>query len=354
MTLTLRKPVPVMLAILLALATACGDEQSPGRGPDTRAPSSGQVTFPAAEEKVPDGYREEFCTDLRSKSSGLAIRLVVPEDYSIRTEKSGDSCFFAADLDRDFAVSMNSRTTVRSYQEKSISPADGYEGDEGTGDIAYDPDAAVFGERRGELLTWGSNNDGLPLDNRLMQADGVSLAWHTPKGKADRWAKELAVVTASIAVVESGRDTCAADGATATYTAPRPQTDDIDNYGDYCHLYLRPRDSLLRYAEIDPGPSKSVEDLAAQLSGRKNVASVRLEPGAATLVGEPADRLTWVVVRPHRTWDGPAGTWRIVTIARDDLHVTWGAMPSEWRREQADFEAFVASVRLSPAPPSRS
>lgn len=344
----------MVLAPLLLVLGACGDDTAPpAGGPDSTAPPQGQQAFPAAQTRVPDGYTEDLCPDLRAEGSGLAIRVAVPDDYREEVTKDGHGCRFVADLDREFSVSMNSRETLRHYKEKGVDPDDGYEGDDGTGDITYDDDAAVYGKRRGELLTWGSNNDGLPLDNRLMQADGVRLGWYTPEGKSARWAKELAVVAASVAVVKTQRDTCTADGATATYNIPRPQTDDIDNYGDHCYLYLRPRDSLLRYAQIDPGPRKSVEQLAARLPGRKNVISVQLERGTATLLGRPADRLTWVIVRPHRTWDGPAGTWRIVTIANDDLHVTWGAMPSQWRREQADVDAFVASVRLSPGRPSR-
>ena len=347
-----RQPLLLFLA-LLALLAACGGAEPTDREPDSTAPSRVQTTFPAAETRVPDGYREELCPDLRAESSGLAIRLVVPDSYRSWSTKTGAACYFSGDLDRDFTISMDSHKSVRSYKEKSVDPNDGYEGDGGTGDIEYNADAPVFGERHGELLTFGSNNDGLPLDNRLMQADGVRLSWHTPKGKSEPWADELAAVTASIAVIESEQDTCTADGRTATYTVPRPQTDDVDDYGDYCYLYLRPRDSLLRYAEIDPGPRLPAEELAARLPGRKNVTSVSLERGTATLLGKPADRLTWVVVRPHRTWDGPAGTWRIVTIANDDLHVTWGATPDQWRRERADFDDLVASVRLSPELPSR-
>jgi hypothetical protein len=350
--MSVRTVLTLLLAPLVAVLASCGDAVPTDRGPDSTVPSRGQTTFPAAEKRVPDGYVEELCPDLRRESSGLAIRLVVPEDYRLRAEKHHAGCYFSADLDRDFGVSMNTHQTVKTFQEKSVSPNDGYEGDDGVGDIVYHPDRAVYGERRGEVLTWGSNNDGLPLDNRVLQADGVRLSWHTPQGQAARWADELAAITASIAVVETRRDTCTADGATTTYVVPR-QTDSVDAYGGYCYLYLRPRDSLLRYAQIDPHPERSVEALAAQLPGRRHVESVRLEPGAATLLGEPADRLTWVVVRPHRTWDGPRGTWRIVMIARDDLQVSWGATPAQWRQEGADFDAFVASV-LSPGRPSRS
>jgi hypothetical protein len=346
--------LPALLVTLLIALTACGDAQPPKGGPDSTAPKAGQEAFPAASHQVPDGFHEELCPDLRSKSSGLAIRLAVPDDYQVEVYKYRNSCRFVAELDRDFSVSMNSHESLRHYKEKWVDSNAGYEGDTGTGDIAYDAEAEVYGDRRGELLSWGSNNDGLPLDNRLMQADGVRLAWHTPRGKSRRWAEELVTVTASIGVVESQRDTCTADGDTVTYTVPRPLTDDIDNYGDYCHLYLKERESLLRYAEIDPVPRRSVEELAAALRGQRNVVSVAREPGVASLDGRPADRLTWVVVRPHRTWDGPAGTWRLITIGREDLHVTWGGTPVQWRQEEGDFDAFVESVRLSPALPSRS
>ena len=347
------RPALALLLVVLAGLAGCGSTTPPG-GPASTAPGDGQETFAAADARVPEGYQEELCPDLRRTSSGLAIRVVVPVGYAARTEKSGAGCYFQAALDRDFSVSMDNRQTLRRYQERDVDPFSGDGGDDGTSDVYYEPDNPVYGERRGERLTWRSSNDGLPLDNLALQADGVRLFWHTPQGRSDRWAEQLAVVTASIAVVGTDEDTCTADGVTATYTLPRPQADDVEDYDDRCYLYLRPRDSLLRYAEVDPLPRLSVDRLAARLPGRKHVTSVRLERRAATLLGRPADRLTWVVVRPHRTWDGPPGTWRIVTVARDDLHVTWGATPAQWRRERAEVDAFVASVRLSPARPSRS
>jgi hypothetical protein len=301
---------------------------------------------------VPEGFSEELCPDLSRDRSGLALRIVVPDDY-VRGEKGGPGCYFQADLDRDLSVSMGSTGTLLRLKEKEIDPNAGYEGDDGVGDIEYVDDVPVLGRHRGELLTWGSNNDGLPLDNRLVQAAGVRLAWHTPQGKSARYADDLEVVTDSIAVVRTRRATYVTDSATVSYVVPR-QTAEIDDGTDYCYLYLRPRSSLLRYAEIDPDPRFSVDQLVRRLPGRKDVVSVRLERGAATLLEEPADRLTWVIVRPHRTWDGPKGTWRIVMVARDDLQVTWGASPAQWRQEQADVDAFVRSVRVSPARPSRS
>jgi hypothetical protein len=348
--------VHTALALVLiapAWLAGCGDG-TPADGPASTAPGGRQEVFAAADSRVPKGYREELCPDLRGASSGLALRLVVPADYAARTEKSGKGCFFQADLDRDFAVSMGSRHTLRRFQERNVDPFSGDDGDDGTSDVAYEPDVAVYGERRGERLTWPSSNDGLPLDNLALQADGVRLSWHTPRGRSDRWADQLAGVTASLAVVETEQDTCTADGRTATYTVPRPQAAAVEDYDDRCYLYLRPRDSLLRYAEIDPLPRRSAEELASSLPGRKHVVAVALERDAATLMGRSADRLTWVVVRPHRTWDGPRGTWRMEAITTEDLHVTWGATPAQWRHERAAVDAFVASVRLSPARPSRS
>jgi hypothetical protein len=344
----------MLVAGLLATVAGCtDDEDKPGlRRPDP-APSFHQTPFPPARGRVLSGFHQELCPDLRVDSTGLAIRLLVPDSYGEWTWKRGNACFFQAGLARDFTISLDAQGTVQRYKERLVDPVEGEEGDAGTERIEYQDDVAVYGGRRGELLTWWSYNDGLPLDSTLMQADGVRLAWHTAEGRSGQWADELATMTNSIAVVRTRRDTCTADGVTVTYVVPR-QAGSIDDYGDRCHLSLRPGSSLLRYAELDPDPRFSVDQLERRLPGRKHVESVRVERGAATLLGEPADRVTWVVVRPHRTMDGPRGTWRVVTVAGDDLQVSWGARPEEWRREQGDFEAFVRSLRVSPARPSRS
>src|SRR5690349_2575233 len=92
--MTHRTAVALLLLALTAL-TGCGDEVRPSR-PASTAPAGGQATFAAADPRVPDGYQEELCPDLRGDSSGLALRLVVPADYAGRTEKSGPGCYFQA------------------------------------------------------------------------------------------------------------------------------------------------------------------------------------------------------------------------------------------------------------------
>ena len=249
---------------------------------------------------------------------------------------------------------MDAHVPLRHCKEKWVDPDVGYEGDAGTGDVAYDADAEVCGGRRGELLTWGSNNDGLPLDNRLMQADGVRLELVHPEGQGralGRGSSPWSRRRSGWCETQPGR----VHGRRRHGGVRRPPA------ADRRHRQLRglllPVPAAARVAApLRAGRPRSPADqgggqLATELQGRHNVVSVTLEPGAATLDGKPADRLTWVVVRPHRTWDGPAGTWRLVTIARDDLHVTWGATPAEWLRESDDFTAFVRSVRLGPARP---
>lgn len=325
------------------LVTACGAETD--EGPRTTVGPDGQMTWDPADAAVPTGYHEELCPDLRQRGSGLALRLVVPDGYDAESGRSGAGCSFVADLDRDFSVSLGSEQSLRTFKEKSVDPDDGGEGDDGTSNIEYSPDQQVFGDRRGEVVTWDSNNDGLPLDNQIVQADGVRLAWYTPQGKAEKWAEELDTVMSSVSVVESNQATCRRGQTTAFYEPPVPQTESIDSYGQSCLLYFRPRDSLLRRGEIAIDPRVSVDELATRLEARKSVVSVTLEPGAAMLAGDPADRLTWVVDQPRGDFQ-PGGTWRLVTLASDDLQVTWGATPEQWQEEQDDYRRFVGSVRL--------
>lgn len=172
--------LPAFLVTLLIVLTACGDAHQPGREPDSTAPESGQETFPAADERVPAGYREELCPDLRVRSTGLAVRIVVPDDYRLEVSKYRNDCRFAAAIGRGFSVALDSRQAVRRYQETWVDPHVGYEGDTDTGDIAYAPDVAVYGDRRGELLTWGSNNDGLAARTpgcRRLHGVGAAQSW---------------------------------------------------------------------------------------------------------------------------------------------------------------------------------
>ena len=114
------------------------------------------------------------------------------------------------------------------------------------------------------------------------------------------------MVTASIGVVRDPAGRVHGRRRHGGVRRPRPQTDDIDNYGDYCYLYLRPRERCSATRRSTPvHADRGGEQLATELQGRHNVVSVTLEPGAATLDGKPADRLTgsWC----GRTGPGTAG-----------------------------------------------
>jgi len=325
------------IAAAALLLTSCGG-QGQG-GPSSTAPPVDQTTWPPADDAVPPNFHEELCPDLRPDGTGLALRLLVPDQYAAESIRSSTGCTFAAGIDRGLAVSLAVEQSLETFKEDSVDPDDGGGGDDGTSNIEYSPDETVLGDRRGELLTWDSYNDGLPLDHRVVQTDGVRLTWYTPQGQSDQWTSLLESVMASVSVVESGRATCHRGRTTAYYEPPVPQTDSIDSYGEACRLYFRPRDSLLRYGEVLIRPRTPLSRLATSLEARKNVTSVDLEPDAATLAGETADRLTWVVAQP-------GGTWRLVAIGRDDVQVTWGATPEQWQVEQDDYRRFIGSVRL--------
>lgn len=333
----LHRTAPAIL--VAALLVSCGEDGPPEpTGPDDRE------IWPPSTAEVPDGFHEELCPDLRDDGRSLSLRLVVPDEFEEAGHDDG-GCYFAADLDRSFSVSLGVEQSLETYKETAVDPDDGGEGDDGVSEIEYDADAAVFGDRRGELLTYDANNDGLPLDNRLVQADGVRLSWDTTRDEFEQTADQYDAVADSLAVIRSDEATCHHDGLTAYYRPPVPLTDSIERYGEECHVYLRPRESLLHYAEVLPLPRRSVAELAEQLEGERHVTSVDYEPGAASLAGQQADRLTWIE-ETHGFAEQPGRSYRQVLVGLDDLHVTWGAKPEQWRSERDDYELFLDSVRL--------
>ena len=150
-----------------------------------------------------------------------------------------------------------------------------------------------------------------------------------------------------MALVRSDRSTCRSRGRTTLFRPPIPQTESIGSYSSRCHVYLRPgRNALQRYAEVELRPRTTLAGRAAILRQRKHVEGVRYEPGAATLGGRPADRLTWVMVREEPGQYGePAGRWRAVAVGTADARATWTAHPRQWRTEAEEAQRFFDSVR---------
>ncbi|GAA4700622.1 hypothetical protein GCM10023349_16860 [Nocardioides conyzicola] len=348
-----------MLLLVVALAaTGCtsdgaGTDAVGSTDPSSPARPAAQhaeppAPFRAATTEAPPGYVLAQCSDLRrqDKNSGLAVRFLVPPGYHA-TDRDGASCGFGAGFGTEFYVGFDPRTTLKSDKETTVDPFEDEGGDDSVSDISYVADTPVYGRHRGERLDYYCYCDGQDLDERSVQARGVRLSWTTPHGQQRRHEAAYDVVTASMALVRSDRSTCRSRGRTTLFRPPIPQTESIDNYSAACHLYLRPgRNALQRYAELELRPRTTLAERAAVLRQRKHVAGVRYEPGAATLGGQPADRLVWVMVREKPGQYGePAGRWRAVTVGTADAWATWTAPPSRWRTESKDAQRFFDSIR---------
>lgn len=341
----------VALLLVTALAaTGCtgdADSRGPAAEPAAARPPS-QEPFRAATAAVPPGYTLAQCSDLRrqDRNSGLAVRFVVPPGYH-PAGNDGASCRFAAGFGTEFSVGFDPPTTLESDKERNVDPFEAEGGDDSVGDIEYVDDVPVFGRHRGERLDYYCYCDGQELDERSVQARGVRLGWTTRHGKQAKHETAYDAVTSSMALVRSNRSTCTSRGRTATFWPPIPQTESIDFYTARCHVYLRPgRNSLRRYAEVELRPRTTLAERAAVLRQRKHVEGVRYERGAATLGGQTADRLTWVMVREKPGQYGePAGRWRAVAVGTRDARATWTAHPRQWRTEAEEAQRFFASVR---------
>lgn len=357
------RPVPLPItfltsSLLVTLVTAgctgsASDGARPEPAPATPATSDVVATppaaparpFRAAPRRLPAGWTRARCSDLRSRGSRLAVSLAVPPGYAA-VSRDDTTCGFAAGFGREFYVSFDVRTSLRSEKQRELDPREDVGGDDSVSDIDYAAQVPVFGRRRGERLSYHCYCDGQDLDELRVQTHGVRLSWTTPHGRSSRPAAYRAV-TRSLALARGATSTCISRGRTVVFRPPIPQTESIDFGRHRCHLYLRPgRGSLLRYAEIAARPRPSLEVLAARLQARPNVTGVRLDHGAGRLAGEPADRLTWTVTRRHQTQDyQPAGTWRAVALAIPRLRVIWSATPRQWRTERKAAAAFFRSVR---------
>lgn len=333
-------------ALLLVSACDSGGTEAPSSQPESVEPTpfAASATGPA-----PAGYHLEQCPDLRAEDgSGLALRLLVPDDYGT-SYREGRGCSFATDDERSLSVSMGVGQSLADFRDESVAPFEGDGGDDGLTGVTYETDVPVFGDRRGERLGYEPFNDGLRLSVRVLQADGVRLQWAVAAGQAEAEADALAVVAASVAVVEDDHATCRGRGLTARYVPPLPQTETVESGGGRCYLYLRPRESLQRYAEVVVSPRGSLAEQAERLRGARSVSGIVLEPGAARLDGAPADRLTWVVTLTKPRFGSGPGTWRNVAVGNDSARVTWAATPQEWVEDQASYAAFLASLDIPAA-----
>lgn len=333
------------VALGLGLAGCTGD---PGRQPADLPPAA--VTpprpFPAETADVPAGFREVLCPDLRTDGTGLTVRLVVPV-ATTAARATGDGCGFGRGLVRGVGVQVAPRQTLAAFRRKSLDPFEDIGGDDEVSDIRYRTGVPGLGGQPAEELTWRVYNDGLPYLEHAIQAAGLRLHWAVPDGKP-RLLDAFDVVRRSVEVRPGTTWSCPSwgpqDGPRLTF-APPTGIGWVEREGGHCRIYVEGSPTVLEYGSVDPTPPP-LERLAARMRRDPEVQKVRLEPGAGTIDGEPADRLTWRVVRTEETKNyEPAGTWRIEVLQSPSARVEWGGTPQWWRTHRSTYDDLVASVR---------
>ncbi|TNM41211.1 hypothetical protein FHP29_09440 [Nocardioides albidus] len=341
----------VLCCLLLGLA-ACRGSDGSGAGPAPVAPHP----FPARTPGVPAGYREVLCPDLRGDGTGLTARLVVPVTTT-GGQASGGSCSFSQDFDRGIGVEIAPTRTLTQWRRTHLDPFEadrGDGGDDAVSDIVHDTGVPGFDGVRGEELAWRSYNDGSPTRSLVVLAAGVRLSWTVPEDvELDRDAFDL--VRRSVALVEGTEARCPswgrADRPTLSFSPPK-DIGWVERDGDHCRISVEGSPTLLEYGAVDPTPPP-LDHLAARVRHDPEAQRVRLERGVGRIDGQPADRLTWLVVREKETESyEPPGTWRIVVLQSAAARVEWGATPAWWRTHRSTYDDLVASVRVSPGPPS--
>ncbi|HWJ66464.1 MAG TPA: hypothetical protein VNT31_07295 [Nocardioides sp.] len=331
----------------LVVAGCTGDPSpSPADPPPTVV--SPPRPFPAAAAGVPAGFREVLCPDLRSDGTGLTVRLVVPV-ATTDARATDDGCGFSHGLVRGVGVQVTPAQTLAAYREESLDPFEDIGGDDEVSDIRYRTGVPGLGGRRAEELSWRVYNDGLPYLQHAIQAAGLRLSWAVPDGKP-RLLDAFDVVRRSVEVRPGTTWSCPSwgpeGGPRLTFTPPE-DVGGVEREGDRCRIHVEGARTVLEHGAVDPTPPP-LERLAARLRRDPDVQDVRLEPGAGTIDGQSADRLTWLVVRTEETENHePAGTWHIEVLQSRSARVEWGGTPQWWRTHRSTYDALVASMRTS-------
>lgn len=315
------------LAVLLLAAAL--SPAAPTAARETQAPQP----FAAAN---PDPLAMR-CSDLSPHdNTGLAVSFQVPAGYAEATRDDNACRVVGADFG-GVGVIFGTLPTLATTKADDVDPYVGQGGDDGLEDVVYTSDVPVFGELRGERLSFYCFCDGQDTDVVMLQTHGVRLSWTTPHGQGPTDA-ELAAITDSVALDADPTSTCTDHGVTVAYRPPVPFTESIDRAGPGCHLYLTPgRQSLQRYAQVTPAPRRSLAEVADDLRERRRVTGVRLS----------TDRLVWRYTRARTgPYGEPAGTWRFVMVDRDGVRLSWSATPRQWERERSVALAFFDSARV--------
>lgn len=288
--------------------------------------------------KPSNGSHLELCPRISRKGAPRTVSVVLPDRFAPQW-KEGSSCEFSSDIDSQIYLSIGPRTTLATVKKKHVDPDVGDEGDDGVSDVRYDADVPVFGDRRGEALTYRANNDGLPIDIHEVQADGVYLRWDTPAGKWKRYAPQFAAMRDSVGVLGTREDLCSdpRSGLSVRYVLP-PIVRAVEGYGNNCDLRLPPM-TLTHVASLVVPAGDDLTDVRRRVEQQPGATDVHYDAQAPGFAGQPAERLDYLSGTGRRTL-------HIVLLQKDNVRLRWSARASVWPGDRKSFDQLRGSVRV--------
>lgn len=287
----------------------------------------------------PSGSHVELCPRFEPRDVPRTVSLILPDGYRAQ-DKSGGGCSFVADIDEGVSVTIAPRRTLADFKRRQVDPDLDSGGDDSVSDVEYQADVPVFGARRGERLDYYAYNDGLPIDTRIIQADGLRVAWNVPH---ESWPKHEAAfnqLTDSIGVLETVEDTCVdVDMGISIHFTPPALVREVQSYGPACNLRLPPLSNLTHNATFAT-VSGSLRARRDKLAAARRVRRLRYRPHAAGYGDDRrAQRLDYLVVKKDTVL-------RLVVLQRDGVRLTWSTKRARWPRDRAAFAQLRRSVRV--------
>lgn len=318
-------------AIAVALAGACAAIAT------AALPTDPPVWAPMGDP--PSGSHRELCPRFALRDVPRTVSLILPDRYRAQDKYGGD-CSFVADIDEGVTVTIAPHRTLADFKRRAVDPDLDSGGDDSVSDVEYQADTPVFGGRRGERLDYYAYNDGLPIDTRMIQADGLRVAWNVPH---ESWPKHEAAfneLTDSIGVLETVEDACVdVNAGIAIHFTPPALLRAVQSYSPVCNLRLPPLSDLTHnaaFATVSGGLRARRDKLAAA----RGVRRLRYRPRAAGYGDDgPAERLDYLVVKKRTLL-------RLVVLQRDGVRLTWSAKRARWPRDRAAFAQLRRSVQV--------
>jgi hypothetical protein len=340
-------------ALVLLLTTGACSGTSPRQKPEPQASAYPAVFGDPATRPGPGTHRE-LCSRWERTGPPRTVSVNLPDRF-VERSKGREGCTFEARIGNGVQIDLHPGSSLASFLRQDIEPNVDVGGDVSFSNVEYAAGVPVFGDVRGEHLSYEAYLDGVQTDTHVVQARGVRMSWDAV---IDRWAlerSEFEAATASLAVAAVDEDLCShADGRrrqSVRFARPEAAVESY-RYGfpecprDLPTASRMPPDThrlTIRLLE-----TRALADVRDQVAGKPGVRRLTYAPSAAGFAGERAERLAWEA--PARHW-----TIRTVVLQQDGVRLTWRAPVENWAEDAVALEQLRRSLVLGSEPrPSTS